>query len=443
MSIVSLDEKVNSYINDTRYKSLNESEAGVMNVLLKNTGLAASGELLGESTNAADIAQFTPILMPIVRRVYPALVANQLLGIQPLTMPTGYIYAIVNRYTGNKVDGAISPVQKGQILVLETGVAKGDVLTGVTSKASGKVVHIENEGKTVLVQLTDASKLFVTEDVDKGGKVVNVYSNEATFHKILENYAGPHNTAAGEQLAENMNTVGFGIERKAVEAKTRKLKAEYTLEMYEDLKNQHGILADEHLANLIAAELQTEIDREIINFVNQTATVVPDPVDPNGKYKDSGRWEIERYRVNLMKIDLEARNIGLKTRRGSGNVLIVSPKVATMLDQAGGFKFADSSSTISKDIFTGVVGTYNGYTVIVDQYAESDYCTVLYKGPTAQDAMGFFCPYVPLSFQKVINPEGGQPSLISRVRYGLVSNPLEAFNFGRTFAISLQNTILA
>ena len=156
-----------------------------------------------------------------------------------------------------------------------------------------------------------------------------------------------------------MNTVGFGIEKKTVEAVTRKLKAEYTLEMYEDLKNQHGILADEHLSNLIAAELQTEIDREIINYVNNLATVVPDTMSPGKTYKDLGRFEIERYRMNAIKIDLEARNIGLMTRRGSGNTLIVSPKVATMLDQIGGYKFVDSSSNISTDVFTGNVGTYD------------------------------------------------------------------------------------
>lgn len=443
-NIISLDEKVSSYISDARYAKLNEADAGVMSALLKNTGLAAAGELMGESTNAADVAQFTPILMPIVRRVYPALIANQLLGVQPLTMPTGYVYAIVNRYTGNSVDGLISPTNKGQILVLEAAVAKGDVITGATSGATGKVIHVEKEGKVALVELTTDGKVFQNEGVDKGTNVVNVYTNEATFHKILENYTGPHSTAAGEVLAKDMNTVGFGIERQAVEAKTRKLKAEYTLEMYEDLKNQHGILADDHLANLISAELQNEIDREVVQFVNNIATVVPDPMAPGGKFKDLGRWEIERYRCNAIKIDLEARNIGLKTRRGSGNTLLVSPKVATMLEQIGTFKLADSSANIAPDIFTGAVGSYAGrFNVIVDQYAENDYVTILYKGNTAQDNLGFFCPYVPLSFQKLINPDGGQPSLIARVRYGMIYNPLEPQNYARSFGIDLSGTVLA
>lgn len=438
-----LNEKVESYIKDSRYAALNESEAALMNTLLSNTALASQGALLGESVISSDIAQFTPILLPIVRRVYPALVANQLLGVQPLTMPTGYIYALVNRYTGNKTDGSVSPVAKAQILVFQDVVNKGDTVTGNTSTATGKIIHVEADGKTALVQITNDKK-FQNETADKGTQIVNVYSNEATFHKILETYSGPYSTAAGEKLAEDMNTVGFGIEKKTVEAQTRKLKAEYTLEMYEDLKNQHGVLADDHLANLIAAEMQTEIDREIINFVNNTATVVPDTLSPGNTYKDAGRWEIERYRCNAIKIDLEARNIGLMTRRGSGNTLLVSPKVATMLDQIGAFKFATSSSNIATDVFTGNVGTYDGrYNVIVDQYAKTDYITVLYKGSSAQDSLGFFCPYVPLSFQKVMNPESAQPGMIARTRYGLVTNPLEPENYARTFGVDLTGTILA
>lgn len=440
---VSLNEKVESYIKDSRYVALNESEAALMNTLLSNTALASQGALMGESVISSDIAQFTPILMPIVRRVYPALVANQLLGVQPLTMPTGYIYALVNRYTGNKKDGAVSPVAKAQILVFQDTVTKGDTVTGNTSTAAGKIIHVEKDGKTALVQLTNDKK-FQNEEASKGTKIVNVYTNEATFHKILETYSGPYSTADGEKLAEDMNTVGFGIAKDTVEAKTRKLKAEYTLEMYEDLKNQHGVLADEHLANLIAAEMQTEIDREIINFVNNTATVVADTLSPGAEHKEAGRWEIERYRCNAIKIDLEARNIGLMTRRGSGNTLLVSPKVATMLDQIGTFKFAASSSNIATDVFTGNVGTYDGrYNVIVDQYAKSDYITVLYKGTTAQDSLGFFCPYVPLSFQKVMNQESGQPGMIARTRYGLATNPLEPENYARTFGVDLTGTILA
>lgn len=452
-----LNEKVQDYINDSRFAPLNESEAAVMSTLLSNTGLAAAGQLPGltEASLSGDVAQFTPILMPVVRRAYPALIANHILGIQPMTMPTGYVYALVNRYTGDSATKAITPVNKGQIIVLDTEeVTDGQVITGGTSGAKGTVIHVDDanpdnadKGKTALIQIDlPTGKLFqIGEDIGGTAKITKVYSNEANFMKILKTYTGPHLTAKGEQLAKDMATVGFGIERQSVEAKTRKLKAEYTLEMYDDLKAQHGMLVDEELTALISAELQNELDREIVAFVNDTATVVSDAMAP-GKAPGNtfGRWELEKFRANAVKIDVEARNIGIETKRGSGNVLLVSPKVATMLQQVGDFKLANGSSSINHDLFTGNVGTFDGrYNVVVDQYTENDYITVLYKGSSRQDAIGFFCPYIPLSFQRVIQPDSGQPAILSRIRYGLVKNPLAPETYARTFGVDFGGTVLA
>ena len=441
---MTLNEKVESYIKDSKYAPLTESDAVIMNTLLKNTALAAEGQMPGltEASLSGDIAQFTPILMPVVRRAYPALIANHLLGIQPMTMPTGYAYALVNRYTGtSEADKSVSPVNGAQIVVFTNEVTVDADLD------KGKVIHVEEDKKTALVKLKDVSQKYTTADSDgTGGKVVAVYTNEANFLKILKGYTGPKTTAEGEQLAKDMATVGFGIERVSIEAKTRKLKAEYTLEMYDDLKAQHGLLVDEELTALIAAEVQNEIDREVVQFVNDTATVVADAAVASGKdiNADYGRWELERYRAQAIKIDLEARNVGIETKRGSANVILCSPKVATMLEQIGDFKLAQGSASINQNLFAGNVGTFMGrYTVVVDQYATSDYVTVLYKGTSRQDSLGFFCPYVPLSFQRVIQPDSGQPAIISRVRYGLIRNPLAPETYARTFGVSLANTVLA
>lgn len=445
-----LNEKIQSYIEDTKYAPLSESDASSMRILLANTGLAAAGELPGmnEASLSGDVAQFTPILMPVVRRAYPALIANHILGVQPMTMPTGYVYALVNRYTGtSEADKSVSPVDKAQIVVFTNTVEVGaEVKDKTDAEAKGKVIHVEKDGVTALVKLT-GSKPFTTAHEDAtADKVVAVYSNEANFLKILKNYTGGHSTAKGEQLAKDMATVGFGIMRQSVEAQTRKLKAEYTLEMYDDLKAQHGLLVDEELTSLISAELQNELDRECVDFVNGLATVVPDAAIADKATYDAkfGRWELERYRAQAVKIDLEARNVGIQTKKGSANVILCSPKVATMLQQIGDFKLADSSSSINHNIFAGNVGTFSGrYTVIVDQYAASDYITVIYKGASRQDGIGFFCPYVPLSFQRVIDPNSGQPAIISRVRYGLVANPLAPETYARTFGVDFGNTILA
>lgn len=441
---MTLNEKVEGYIKDSRFAPLTESDAVIMNTLLKNTALAAEGQMPGltEASLSGDIAQFTPILMPVVRRAYPALIANHLLGIQPMTMPTGYAYALVNRYTGtSEAEKAVSPVNGAQIVVFTNEVEVDAALD------KGTVIHVEEDKKTALVKLEDVAQKYTTADTDTtGGKVTAVYTNEANFLKILKSYTGPVTTAEGEQLAKDMSTVGFGIERVSIEAKTRKLKAEYTLEMYDDLKAQHGLLVDEELTALIAAELQNEIDREVVQFVNDTATVVPDAAVASGKdiNADYGRWELERYRAQAIKIDLEARNVGIETKRGSANVILCSPKVATMLEQIGDFKLATGSASISHNLFAGNVGTFMGrYTVVVDQYATSDYITVLYKGTSRQDSLGFFCPYVPLSFQRVIQPDSGQPAIISRVRYGLIRNPLAPETYARTFGVSLANTVLA
>lgn len=464
---MTLNEKVESYLNDSKYAPLTESDAVVMSTLLKNTALAAEGQLQGltEASLSGDIAQFTPILMPVVRRAYPALIANHLLGIQPMTMPTGYVYALVNRYTGDSDENTVSPVNNAQIVVFEQAVTKSKTeVEGGTSGAKGVIIHVEKDGVTALVKLTGDKKFQAGETATGGatGNITKVYTNEANFLKILKNYTGindiakgkngygsGYETATGEKLAKDMSTVGFGIERQSVEAFTRKLKAEYTLEMYDDLKAQHGLLVDEELTALIAAELQNEIDREIVGFVNDTATVV---ADANGNFtmkpgdtatEKFGRWELERYRANAIKIDVEARNVGIETKRGSANVILCSPKVATMLEQVGDFKLAQGASSINHNLFAGNVGTFdNRYQVVVDQYAASDYITVLYKGTSRQDSLGFFCPYVPLSFQRVIQPDSGQPAIISRVRYGLVRNPLAPETYARTFGVDFTGTVI-
>ena len=438
---------VKGLLESTQFSPLTDTQKILTGMMLKNTEALTANKLVGEkldeaATVSGDVAQFTPILMPLVRRVYPQLIAHELLGVQPLTMPTGYIYTLVNRYTGDGDTKKIEPTAKGQILIFADaeGINEGDSITGGTSNASGKVVYKETVGKEtrILVGLVTDEK-FTLETVN-GKTVKAVYSNEATFHKILQNYTGPYLTAAGEKLARDMKEVGLNVDKVAVEAKTRKLKATYTLEMYDDLKSQHGLLADEELISLMSAELQTEIDREVVDFVNSAATVVPDAYAPS---KVDGRWEIEKFRVAAIKIESEARNIGLLTKRGQGNVLVVSPKVATMLEQAGMFKLADSAANITGQIFQGAIGTYNNkYKVIVDQYAADDYVTVLYKGSDRRDGIGFFCPYIPASFQRVVNPDSGQPGIILRTRYGMVLNPLEPENYARTFGVDFSGTVL-
>lgn len=456
MATLTLNEKVEQTLNDKKYAPVKDSLTALnLRIMLENTALAAKGKMQGlnEDVVSGDIAQFTPILMPIVRRVYPALVANQLLGVSPLSMPTGYIYALTRRYTGNH-DKKITPVSKGQILVFKADYSGniGDTVTGVDASggaATGKVVFISKDKRNVLIALDDATKHLVPD-----ANIKATYSNESTFARILKDYTGPYTTADGEKLSTDMAEVGFNIDKVMVEAKTRKLKSEYTLEMYDDLMSQHGLNAEEEIISLISNEMQIEIDREVIAYTNSLAKVGTDSANWFGagattmiaNTVTAGRalWEIEAYRLLAMRIDLESRDIAIRNKRGAANVILVSPKVATMLSSFDKFVIAPKDSNIGYDLNTGVIGTYDGrYTVVVDQYAENDYITLLYKGTSVQDAIGWFCPYIPLSIQKVVNQDSGQPGIIARTRYGLVAHPQQPDAYATTWAVDFKGTVLS
>jgi len=440
-----LTEKYADLLESEKYAPLEESEKGMMASLLE----AGQRELdsLSESTVSGDIAQFTPILIPMIRKVYPALIANDLLGMQPLQTPTGYIYSMGYRYT-NDSNNPIMPTTNAQILEVDTADVVGDTITGGTSGATGVVRYVE--GNKQLVDLTTPVQFQVEALAGGTNSTASsaVYSNELLFKNILKNYTGPYTTAAGEQLSTDMKEVGFDIQRKNVEAVTRKLKGKYTLEMYQDLKAQHGLLADEELMNLMSAEIQSEMDREVLNFVNTNSTVLPDYFvwrDQTGAVgtQNDGRWEIEKYRLAGIKFAAEAREIGRLTRRGSGNTIIASSKTVSMLDQLDGFAAAPIGSGINDGVNVAVAGTFDRkFKVIQDVFAENDYATIMYKGADRRDGLGYFSPYAPLSFQRTVIAESGQPAIIASTRYALSTNPQNSEYYSRTFGMNFADSVL-
>jgi hypothetical protein len=463
-----MNEEIQKLIESTRYTSLNVSEAHSMRVLLENTEKEYD-RMVNEGTLSGDVAQFTPILLPMVRRVYPNLIANELLGVQPMTMPTGYIYALTNRYTGTDLN-KVSPTASGIVVEYtftandsdDANIKAGDVVTGNASSAVGTVTFVDGEGKALIAvtsgsfTLSDnAATVNTPEDGDTDGATIaisGVYSNEASFGLILKGYTGPYTTAEAEKLGKDMREVGFSIDKKSIEVKSRALKGQYSVEMLQDLKRQHGLAADEEVMSLMAYEMQAELDREIVDFVNANSTQVANAYNFTAASDAEGRWEIEKYRVQAIKLSAEAKQIGLDTKRGQGNTLVVSPKVITMLEQIGSFATAPMSNGTTNPISGGVAGTFdNQFKVIVDQYATSDYATVLYKGANNRDAMGFFAPYVPISFTKVTHAESGQPAVIAKTRYGLdtipgissASSNDRAKLYSRSFGIDFTNTVLA
>jgi len=460
-------ENIEALLESSKYSPLTATDTAAMKMMLENTN-KEHARLMSEGTLSGDVAQFTPILMPMVRRVYPNLIANELLGVQPMAMPTGFIYALTNQYTGDGVNAA-TPTGNGVVVdvtvaagvnaVLNSAPAVGDAVT-FSGGATGTVGHVEGTVvagfRLLVVNPTGAvanaeTVTGLTTQTDDVVTVGATFSNEAAFGTILQNYTGTYATSAAEALALDMKEIGFSISRKNVTAKSRALKGQYTVEMYQDLKAQHGLLADEEIMSLMSYEMQAEMDREVVDFVNANATQLADTTFSAAVGTD-GRWEIERYRAQSIRISSESAQIGLATKRGQGNCLVVSPKVATMLEQVGTFKTAESVGDVKAPTSGGVAGTFDGrYKVVVDQYATSDYCTVMYKGADRRDAMGFFAPYVPMSFTKVTHQESGQPAVIAKCRYALdtipgVSSPTSndrAATYARSFGINFANTVLA
>ena len=451
-----LTEKYEDLLESTKMPAIKASEKPNVALLLENQA-QEEARLMSEGTVASDVAQFTPIFMPLARRIQPALIANELVGVQPLTSPTGFIYSLAFRYTGmganydDRTGGRISPVAGGQIIeVTVTGTApvKGDVVKVGSNEAT--VIYVEDNFFLIDAKIGSATATLTdnTADANEIGTIVTTYSNELTFRKILKGYTGSLPTSEAELLGYDMAEVGFEIVQTQIGVESRKLKAEYTVEMYQDLKAMHGLNADEELMNIMAVEVQNELDREIVDKVNSWAAPAGDFKIGGTDASGSSRFELEGMAHLQLKIANESREIARLTRRGAGNVLLVSPKVATVLEQLKGFKAIENSTSVDATaVGVGVIGTFNKMKVIMDTFASSDYVTVLYKGADRRDAIGYYAPYVPVSFTRVVHPESGQPAIILNTRYGIKENPMNSKEtvglYARTFSVDFSDSLLS
>lgn len=449
-----LTEKYETLLESSKMPAIKAGEKPNVALLLENQS-KEEARLMSEGTVSSDVAQFTPIFMPLARRVQPALIANELVGVQPLTSPTGFIYSLAFRYTGmganatDKSGGRISPVAGGQIMdVVVTGTApvKGDVVK--VGAAEATVIYVEGSTFLVDTKIGSATATLNNSADEEIGTISATYSNELTFRKILKGYTGSLPTSEAELLGYDMAEVGFEIVQTQIGVKSRKLKAEYTVEMYQDLKSMHGLNADEELMNIMAVEIQNELDREIVDMVNEWSAPAGDFKIGGTDASGSARFELEGMAHLGLKIANESREIARLTRRGAGNVLIVSPKVATVLEQLKGYKAVETSNTVNATaVGAAVIGTFNKMKVVMDSFASSDYCTVLYKGNDRRDAIGYYAPYVPVSFTRVVHPENGQPGIILNTRYGIKENPMNSKDsvglYGRTFSVNFTDSLLS
>lgn len=394
-------------------------------------------ESLSERTNSANgTGDYSPILIPMMRRVMPALIGPQIFGTQPMGSPSGLIFILRAIYQNDSVNTVNDDNSVILTLADATGfTVGGDIVQGGTSTGDGNGVIRHIEGNNILVEVESGT--FVAgagEQVDDADPyaasattISAVYTNEALFNIIFSNYTGTYATATGESKASDMKEVGFNIEKTTVTAKTRKLKAKWTEELEQDLRAVHNMDAEAVLSGVASDEVIMEMNREFIALIGTKATNTTaydyDTAD--------GRWEFEKYQNLAAAISRAKRSIATQSKRGQGTWMIVSPAVLSVLETSGRL-----DSTGVDPIQKVYCGRALGMDVFVDLYATSNSIYVGYKGGSEMDAGIFYCPYIPLQIRKGYGEEDGQPRAFFSTRYALQDNPFGAANYLQTVTIA-------
>jgi hypothetical protein len=419
---------VTAVLLENQERFLREQSAfdnGSMNMLMEsptNSGNAAggSGGFGGTSAAGGPTAGFDPVLISLIRRSMPNLIAYDLAGVQPMSGPTGLIFAMRSRYqsqTGaetfyNEVDSAFSGQDAGR----DESAGFSDAAVGFgTTAQSGTNPSVLNPVGTAT---TNPSPYNVGQGMVTGD---------------AENLDGTGNDA--------FNQMAFSIEKVTVTAKSRALKAEYSLELAQDLKAIHGLNAEAELANILSTEILAEINREVIRTIYKVAEqgAVQNVATPGIFDLDidsNGRWSVEKFKGLLFQIERDANAIAQRTRRGKGNIILCSADVASALTMAGVLDYtpALNANLTVDDTGNTFAGVLQGkYRVYIDPYAANltsangtpgnQYYVVGYKGSSPYDAGLFYCPYVPLQMVRAVGENSFQPKIGFKTRYGMVANP--------------------
>ena len=404
-----LNEESAGNINDHHKKAVTAAVLENQEVALREEGMLQEA---APSNNAANVSNWNPVLIALVRRAMPNLMAYDICGVQPMTGPTGLIFAMKSQYNTTKAGAVLNGAAKTEALFNEAlvGYAGDSINTGNGSGGPSG--------------LTDVS------DTDGGGSIVD---SGATYIPVIgDAYTTAEAEALGDGSGEAFAEMGFTIEIATVTAKSRALKAEYTLELAQDLKAIHGLDAETELANILSTEILAEINREVIRTLNQQAKIGCRQANINTKGLFSltndadGRWSVEKFKGLIVQLEREANVIAKETRRGKGNFIICSSDVASILSASGMLDYSPAMATNLQVDDTGntFAGTLNGrMRVYIDPYATADYVNVGYKGTNPYDAGLFYCPYVPLTMVRAVGENSFQPKIGFKTRYGMVSNP--------------------
>ncbi len=387
-------------------------------VLLENTeqDLIQTRQMLAEAgpgnqtmsypTDGTGLSKFDPVLISMVRRSAPQMLAYDICGVQPLRQPTGLVFALRSRY------GAQNSGLEAQFNEANTG------FSGTSASGQGGTAHAG----------TDPTMDFVDQDAGTVGDQFGTY----TTGKGIE-------TPAGEVLGTGttpFSEMSFTIEQMSVTAQTRALKAGYSVEFAQDVKNLHGLDADAELSSILSTEILSEVNREVLRTIYAGAKVGAQGATKAGVFDlltdSDGRWLAERHKGLMFQIEREANAIAQETRRGKGNLMVCSSDVASALAMAGSLDYAPAlANDLNVDdtgaTFAGVIKN-SRMRVYIDPYSgvagtNSQFFMIGYKGTSAWDAGQFYCPYVPLQIVRTTDPTTMSPVLAYRLRYGMARNP--------------------
>ena len=390
------------------------NEASTVGAISSTGGQALGGS--GLETKTGGLAGFDPVMISLIRRAAPNLVAYDICGVQPMSGPTGLIFAMKSHYNNrsgaealyNEPDTNFSGNQQGPAAYNDPVSPLGD---GGTTDANPGLLNDATGGGTTAANYERGAGNIAREDAEALGSGTTLF-----------------------------NEMSFSIEKTAVTAKSRALRAEYTLELAQDLKAIYGLDAEQELANLLSSEILAEINREVVRTVYTVAKSGAQNNVANAGVFDldvdsNGRWSVEKFKGLMFQIERDANAIAQQTRRGKGNFIITSADVASALAMSGTLDYSSGLSgaggpSIGEVDDTGnlLVGTMNGrIRVYVDPYSanvsNNHYYVVGYKGSSPYDAGLFYCPYVPLQMLRSIDPETFQPKIGFKTRYGMVANP--------------------
>ena len=396
------------------------NESGMLNEQpTMNTNSGANAGFSAGATATGPVAGFDPVLISLIRRSMPNLVAYDLAGVQPMSGPTGLIFAMRSKYTSqggteaffDEADTSFSGQNVGRTLT--NGIDSAATGMGTTSAQTGSNPGVLNPTSSANPGDYTVGQGMRTDDAEALSG-----SGDAAF-----------------------NQMAFSIEKVTVTAKSRALKAEYSLELAQDLKAIHGLNAEAELANILSTEILAEINREVIRTIYKTAATgaqhnVATPGTFDLDVDSNGRWSVEKFKGLLFQIERDANAIAQRTRRGKGNMILCSADVASALTMAGVLDYTPAlNANLNVDdtgnTFAGVL--QGKYRVYIDPYSANltsanaangnQYYVVGYKGTSPYDAGLFYCPYVPLQMVRAVGENTFQPKIGFKTRYGMVANP--------------------